>query len=673
MSEATFSSCHNEKNNNNNDPNRITIASSPAIAPIFAAATPTILVPQSPASSSVHSSPWIRKPLSVVRQQEAITAHPEEHQHSSSSSELHRHLSLWDLILLGVGGTVGGGIFVLTGQIAAAYSGKACFISFIIAGSAAALSGSCYAELAARIPAAGSTYVYAYVCLGEQLAVLAAACLTLEYGIAGAAVARTWGDKVRNMQYQHVVASSSASSSWIFNPNSNVNVPACLVSAASTLILLAGVRESKAIMNWTTLLKLIIITIMVVGGFFLYDVDVTRNEPWAPMGVGGVLRGATTSFFAYIGYDEVCCMAGEAQHPRRDMPRAVLGTLGIVTACYVLASIALTGMVPYEDISPTAGFPDAFRHRGRNFVAKITAAGEVVTLPVVVLISLLAQPRLTLSMAVDGLLPEMFSNLQKGSLVSGTLMTIIATFVPFTYLDDLISAGILVAFSMTNCCLVLLRCQSPDNHVHGNLLEILLAIYNGLCFLTAMLWTHASYLPWQNFCAVVSTLATVACLINIAISCPKTKHFGGSILREGEYSHDPHINRENEDEEVDGPVTDESEYYRTPAVPYLPCLGMAVNWYLIAQLDRTGILLLCLYLGFTTLLYRWGCAPRSIGHLHQWGGAQNFGVYATVDSRMSRFPERSATGNHEEQDYEESELHEIQPDEPMKRIRTNSM
>jgi hypothetical protein len=180
-------------------------------------------------------------------------------------------------------------------------------------------------------------------------------------------------------------------------------------------------------------------------------------------------------------------------------------------------------------------------------------------------------------------------------------------------------------------------------------------------------------LPWQKFCAVLSTLATVACLIIIAISCPKTKHFGGSILREGEYSHDPHINRENEDEEVDGPVTDDSEYYRTPAVPYLPCLGMAVNWYLIAQLDSTGILLLCFYLGFTALLYRWGCAPRSIGHLHQWGSAQNFGTYATVDSRLSRFPERSAMGNFEEQGREENELHELHTDDTTKRVRTNSM
>ena len=224
-----------------------------------------------------------------------------------------------------------------------------------------------------------------------------------------------------------------------------INLPAFTVSAVSTALLLLGVQESKRVMNWITILKMLVVGFMIVGGFMLYNRSLTDSQPFAPFGASGVLRGATTSFFGYLGYDEVCCVAGEAKNPARDMPRAVLGTLLIVTICYVLAATALTGMLPYTAISPTAGFPDAFRTRGWEAAAQLTAVGEVLTLPVVVLISLMAQPRLTLSMAVDGLLPRIFSsvdsagNSQGGTLVSGVAMTLIATFVPFTYLDDVSS------------------------------------------------------------------------------------------------------------------------------------------------------------------------------------------------------------------------------------------
>lgn len=252
-------------------------------------------------SSSTRSSPWIRKPLEVVHRQEQDRAQREGSHADGNNSGLQRHLSVWDLIGIGVGGTVGSGIFVLTGQIASQYSGQACWVSWIIAGIAACLSGTCYAELSGRIPVAGSTYVYAYICLGEVAAVIAAACLTLEYGVSGAAVARTWGDKVLHWL--------QLSSSW-GRPNGLVNIPAFFVSSASTILLLAGVQESKRVMNFITLLKMLIVVFMVVGGFALYSPSRIRGQPWTPSGAPGVLRGATTSFFGYLGYDEVCCVAG---------------------------------------------------------------------------------------------------------------------------------------------------------------------------------------------------------------------------------------------------------------------------------------------------------------------------------------------------------------------------
>lgn len=529
--------------------------------------------PDSNAATGASSSPWIKKPLSVVYQQEHARADslhgcgppssrtsPDDAQHS-----LRRHLSVWDLIGIGVGGTVGSGIFVLTGQIASENSGPLTALSFLISGLAACCSGMCYAELSGRIPAAGSTYVYAYVCLGEIAAVISASCLTLEYGIAGAAVARSWGDKVIEWMADFLPAVRLLE----FGPGGMVNVPAGLISMGCTILLSMGVQESKRVTNFFTVLKMLIVVFMTIGGFVLMQ---PKNfKPLAPFGIQGVLRGATSSFFGYLGYDEVCCVAGEAIDPTRTMPRAVLGTLIIVTVCYVLSAVAITGMLPYSQISPTSGFPDAFEQRGWIWASQITAIGELVCLPVVVLVSLMAQPRVALSMAQDGLLPSVFSrlddqgNLYSGTLLCGIVMAAIAAFVPFQYLNDLISAGILVAFSMTNCCLVLLRCQTPTHAPKQ--LEVLLVLFNSGCFIAALLWSHDFlFIPFkQTFWAVIATLLTFYCLIYMATTCPKSAHFGGSILpppRPGQLMHLP------------------DEYFQTPFVPYLPCIGMAINWYL---------------------------------------------------------------------------------------------
>ncbi|GAX17787.1 hypothetical protein FisN_24Hh144 [Fistulifera solaris] len=524
------------------------------------------------------NSPWIRKPLHAVYQYE--------------QQQLHRHLSLWDLLGIGVGGTVGSGIFVLTGQIAAQYAGTWTWCSFAVSGVAATCSGVCFAELSGRIPAAGSSYAYAYVCFGQWAAILAASCLTLEYGIAGAAVARSWGDKVLL-----VIAGENAP-----NESSWVNVPALLISALSTLLLVKGVKESKTATNFVTMMKMLLVFFMIAGGFWLSPTRTYNNSHKSSIPTAGILRGATSSFFGYLGYDEVCCVAGEAKHPVRDMPRAVLGTLGLVTITYVTASIALTGMVENpQDISPTSGFPSAFRSRHVEWAAEIAAWGEIVTLPVVVLISLLAQPRLTYGMAQDGLLPAVFAqtdvhgNLVMGTLIQGTAMTLLAAFVPFTYLNDLISAGILVAFSLTDSSLVVLRRESPPND--PGLLERCLMGYNVLCFLTAILISHES--SWgivQLALAVFTALSAALTLVYMTIQCPASPQFGGTLLQctqSGNVS-------------SSAPFPD-SHYFQTPWVPLIPCLGMAVNWYLIAQLEVFGLLLLGLYLGVVVLFYLLFC------------------------------------------------------------------
>ena len=228
-----------------------------------------------------------------------LNQHPQFETFDSDAEDdgLERHLTLFELTSIGVGGTVGSGIFVLTGQIAHDYAGPATFVSWTLAGLAALSSGLAFAELAARIPHSGSTYAYARLAGGKPAAVVAAACLTLEYVVSGSAVARTWGDKVLVWMER----STGADSMWLalVSPVEWVNVPACFVSMACTLLLLGGVRESKLVTNVITAIKMLVVGLMIVGGFLLFQPS-NMKPPFAPLGVEGVLRGATSSFFGYV-------------------------------------------------------------------------------------------------------------------------------------------------------------------------------------------------------------------------------------------------------------------------------------------------------------------------------------------------------------------------------------
>ena len=240
-------------------------------------------------------------------------------------------------------------------------------------------------------------------------------------------------------------------------------------------------------------------------------------------------------------------------------------------------------------------------------------AGEVFTLPVVVLISLMAQPRLQLAMAQDGLLPPIFSqvdehgNLKWGTFLSGVAMVVTATFVPFAYLDDLISVGILVAFSMTDSCLILLRCESPMQK--PRLVEKHLVAYNGFCLLTGLLCSHASRTAMGALLSAISLIITICIAISLAAKCPQSVKFGGSILSSS--------NAGGNLSAITDP-TGAGEYFRTPFVPYLPCSGIFINWFLVSQLEISGLLLLFVYIGMALTAYFCCCTNSSISNSLGW-------------------------------------------------------
>jgi APA family basic amino acid/polyamine antiporter len=217
--------------------------------------------------------------------------------------------------------------------------------------------------------------------MGERASVIAASCLTLEYVGSASAVARSWGDKV--VEYVRSLEGNSAESDGltyllrVLDPGMGINPCAFLVSSGAVLLLLNGVKESKFVTNLFTTLNVALLLFM--AGLALLLAKADNMSPLIPpqFGVSGIIRGATSSFFGYIGFDEICCIAGEAVDPAKNMPRAIILTLVIVTSLYITASIGLVGMVPYEEISETSGFPNGFRYRSVNWAAQIAAVSAL--------------------------------------------------------------------------------------------------------------------------------------------------------------------------------------------------------------------------------------------------------------------------------------------------------
>ena len=537
------------------------------------------------------------------------------HRHAPVEGHVERHLTLLDLIAVGVGGTLGTGIFVLCSLLSSSFAGPASVLCWTLSAVPALLSGFCFAELAGQIPAAGSTYAYVYASMGELPAVVAACCLSLEYLVSASAVARGWGDNVVDM----IVGSSS--SGWLVHflrPGLNFNPMAFLVSTAMAGLLLGGVKESKVITNYFTAFKVAFVAFMTSMAFGL--MNPMNLTPFVPpeFGAKGVLQGATVSFFGFLGYDEVCCLTAEAIDPQKNMPRAIMWTIVILTVSYMAATLALTGMQPYNEISAVGGFPDAFHSRDADWAADMTAMGTIVTLPLVVLVAVMAQPRLQYALATDGLIPAWFGqvddtgNLWNGTLFAGVVMTFIASFVPFQHLNDMISAGVLVAFSMTNSSLILLRHESPDETPF--LLEKLLVSFNCLSFLTGLL------LSTPFFALVIGKVLTFACCVMTVLTCifiklwcPAAAFFGGKTRR----TTTQHM--------MVGVVSIDEEEFRTPFLPFFPCLGIFVNWYLVAQQSWSGLGLLIVFLVCAITFY------FSYGYYYSVGNNGGWDAYEWYD------------------------------------------
>lgn len=390
--------------------------------------------------------------------------------------ELARSLGTFSLMMFGVGATVGTGIFFVL-QEAVPDAGPAVMVSFLVAGIAAGLSALCYAELASSIPVSGSTYSFTYHSMGELMAMVIAACVLLEYGVAASAVAVGWSGYFNELLDTTIGVALPDSLSYSPVPYEDnvtglINLPAVVLVFLCTVLLIRGASESAKVNSIMVLIKLGVLMLFVVVALTAFQAD--RFDDFLASGSGGISAAAGTIFFSFIGLDAVSTAGEEVRDPQRALPRAIMGALAIVVSVYLLVAFAGVGSQPLAEFSSdeqqSAGLSVILENiTGSSVPGTIVAAGAVISIFSVTLVTLYGQTRILFAMGRDRMLPDQFAAVSSRTLtptfntiVVGVVVSLIAGFVPADYLWDTVSIGTLVAFSVVAISIVILRRTKPD-------------------------------------------------------------------------------------------------------------------------------------------------------------------------------------------------------------------
>jgi APA family basic amino acid/polyamine antiporter len=429
---------------------------------------------------------------------------------------LRRTLTKWHLTALGVGATIGAGIFATTGTAIVGDefrpgAGPAIVLSFLLTAVTCGFAALCYAEFAAMVPISGSAYTYAYASLGELVAWIIGWDLIVEYAVGNIGVAIGWSGYFRELlshfgltlpawlatdfRSAHVAAeavaagATDASSQYLASAITNAphvfgipfiaNLPAFFAVAMITCILVIGIRESASSNNAMVILKIGIILFFVAVGLTLIRPENWNNPElggFAPNGLAGISAGAAIIFFSYIGFDATSTAAEEAKDPARDMPFGIIMSLVICTVMYILAAAVMTGMAPW----PKLGTPEPMitalalaegSPRLVTFSRLIVSLGAVVAMSSVLLVFQLGQPRIFMSMSRDGLLPAFFSKVHPrfrtpyiGTIITGLFVATFAAFANIAEVVDLTNIGTLFAFVLVSAGVIVLRRIDPDRH-----------------------------------------------------------------------------------------------------------------------------------------------------------------------------------------------------------------
>ncbi len=373
----------------------------------------------------------------------------------------------FELVLLGIGAIIGAGIFVITG-VASAVAGPAIIFSFIGAAFLSGLVALCYAELGSMITITGGIYTYIQVSLGELGAWIVGWCVLLQISVTAATVAIGWSSYIMGfvnfigINLPDIITNSPLTGQGI------INLPAFLIVIGLTCVVLLGVRSSKRVNTIIVITKLIVIIIFIVAGS--QYINPTNYHPFMPNGITGVLQGAAMVFFAYLGFDAVAAAAEETKNPQKAVPIGIIGSLVLCAILYILAAVVMTGMVNYTEFAGVAApVQYALSVVGANWMLSVVTVGTIAGLTTVILVNLYLIPRVIYSMSRDGLLPECLTKINAKFkipiipvVLSGTLIGLLAAFLPLGDIFELANISALTTFVFLSAGVVELRRHCPN-------------------------------------------------------------------------------------------------------------------------------------------------------------------------------------------------------------------
>ncbi|XP_050305273.1 high affinity cationic amino acid transporter 1 [Anthonomus grandis grandis] len=521
-------------------------------------------------------------------------------------SGMARCLNLLDLTALGVGATLGLGVYILAGSVAKTVAGPAVCLSFLAAAIASAFAGVCYAEFAARVPKAGSAYVYSYVTVGEFIAFIIGWNLILEYVIGTASVARGLSNYIDALAGNKI---SIAFTEWMPMKASYLSPYCDILSFVLVLLLTAllafGVKESSVLNNIFTIINLVTVAVVLVAGSLKADTNNWKLENvgpdfgtggFMPYGIAGVMAGAAKCFYGFVGFDAVATTGEEAKNPQKDIPLAIVISLLIIFGAYFGVSTVLTLMVPYYEQDVNAPFPTAFDKVGWITIKWIVTSGAVFALCTSMLGAMFPLPRVIYAMANDGIVFKPLGKINSytqtpfiATLFSGIFSGLMAMIFDLDQLIDMMSIGTLLAYTIVAVCVLILRYQVAEEKIIKNLdkdansysptffkafLEIFnihknrepnlqttritnwaISIFSIFSALLAAILINVPQLIFKEpFYCVGFVISLVAMMLLIFV-----------IARQ--------------------PVVDIELSFKVPLVPYIPCISVFFNLYLMLELD----------------------------------------------------------------------------------------